>query len=163
MVSHAWSTAASLKTFFRLAALTAADRARFTRRTCALVRHAATLPPGWQMWEIGSNLPPVRDWPTLMQTVGQVRFLYAPPGTISNFPVWNVGIDNIAIIEGACYANCDGSTVAPILNVGDFTCFLNAYAAGQSTANCDSSTAPPVLNVSDFVCFLNAYAAGCST
>jgi hypothetical protein len=29
-----------------------------------------------------------------------------------------------------CYANCDGSTLAPILNVGDFTCFLQKYAAG---------------------------------
>jgi len=29
------------------------------------------------------------------------------------------------------------------------------------TAMCDASTAPPVLNVSDFVCFLNAYAAAC--
>ena len=127
----------------------------------AIDAHAASLPAGWQMWDIGSNLPPVRDWPTLMQTVGQVRFLYAPPATISNFPVWNVGIDNIAIMEGGCYANCDGSTAAPILNVGDFVCFLNAYAAGQSTANCDGSTAAPVLNVGDFICFLNAYAAGC--
>ena len=30
----------------------------------------------------------------------------------------------------ACYANCDGSTIAPILNVNDFSCFLNVYAAG---------------------------------
>ena len=29
-----------------------------------------------------------------------------------------------------CYANCDGSTIAPVLNVNDFQCFLNAYAAG---------------------------------
>jgi hypothetical protein len=29
-----------------------------------------------------------------------------------------------------CYANCDGSTTAPVLNVGDFTCFLQKYAAG---------------------------------
>src|SRR5437773_2686222 len=28
----------------------------------------------------------------------------------------------------SCYANCDGSTVAPILNVNDFTCFLNKFA-----------------------------------
>jgi hypothetical protein len=30
----------------------------------------------------------------------------------------------------ACYANCDGSTTAPVLNVADFTCFLQKYAAG---------------------------------
>jgi hypothetical protein len=60
-----------------------------------------------------------------------------------------------------CYANCDGSSVAPVLNVSDFICFLNRYGAGDSYANCDGSTVPPVLNVSDFTCFLNRYAAGC--
>ncbi|MFN0131101.1 MAG: GC-type dockerin domain-anchored protein [Phycisphaerales bacterium] len=62
----------------------------------------------------------------------------------------------------ACYANCDLSTTTPILNVNDFICFNNAFAAGQSYANCDASTSPPVLNVNDFTCFLNAFAAGCS-
>ncbi|MBL9032743.1 MAG: hypothetical protein JNM80_13700 [Phycisphaerae bacterium] len=61
-----------------------------------------------------------------------------------------------------CYANCDQSTVSPILNVNDFVCFQNAFAAGQSYANCDNSTIPPVLNVNDFVCFQNRFAAGCS-
>ena len=63
---------------------------------------------------------------------------------------------------GGCYANCDGSTSPPILNANDFQCFLNKYAAGDSTANCDGSTSPPVLNANDFQCFLNAFAAGCS-
>jgi hypothetical protein len=61
----------------------------------------------------------------------------------------------------ACYANCDGSTTAPVLNVGDFTCFLQKYAASDPYANCDGSTTPPVLNVGDFTCFLQKYAAGC--
>ncbi len=61
-----------------------------------------------------------------------------------------------------CYANCDHSTALPCLNVLDFGCFLNAFAAGQTYANCDSSTNIPVLNVLDFGCFLNAFAAGCS-
>jgi endonuclease/exonuclease/phosphatase family metal-dependent hydrolase len=60
-----------------------------------------------------------------------------------------------------CYANCDCSAVAPVLNVGDFTCFLQKYAAGDAYANCDASTTPPVLNVGDFTCFLQKYAAGC--
>ena len=60
-----------------------------------------------------------------------------------------------------CYANCDGSTISPVLNVNDFTCFLNRYAAGESYANCDASTIAPVLNVNDFTCFLNSYAVGC--
>lgn len=62
---------------------------------------------------------------------------------------------------GACYANCDGSTAPPVLNVNDFTCFLNRFAAGDTYANCDGSTGLPVLNVNDFTCFLNSYASGC--
>lgn len=61
----------------------------------------------------------------------------------------------------ACYPNCDGSRVAPILNVADFTCFLNRFSAADPYANCDGSTQPPTLNVSDFTCFVNAYSAGC--
>ncbi len=60
-----------------------------------------------------------------------------------------------------CYANCDNSTASPVLNVADFTCFLQRFAAGQSYANCDNSTAAPTLNVADFTCFLQRFAAGC--
>jgi uncharacterized membrane protein len=62
---------------------------------------------------------------------------------------------------GVCYANCDGSTASPVLNVADFTCFLQRFAAGESYANCDQSTSAPVLNVADFTCFLQSFAAGC--
>jgi hypothetical protein len=62
----------------------------------------------------------------------------------------------------ACYANCDGSTTGPLLNVLDFVCFLDRFAAQDPYANCGGSTAPPVLNVQDFVCFLNSFAAGCT-
>ncbi len=65
------------------------------------------------------------------------------------------------IVPHPCYANCDQSTTPPILNILDFTCFLNKFAAGDPTANCDGSTTPPVLNILDFTCFLNAFAAGC--
>jgi len=86
-------------------------------------------------------------------------------GVNNNFRGWQ--IDNVKIVGstiacGTCYANCDGSTVPPILNVSDFTCFLNKYSAGDPYANCDGSTVPPILNVSDFTCFLNQYSAGCS-
>ena len=30
-----------------------------------------------------------------------------------------------------CYANCDGSTIAPILNVNDFICFQTKFAASD--------------------------------
>lgn len=70
----------------------------------------------------------------------------------------------VFMLEGTafCYANCDESTTAPVLNVLDFKCFLNSFAAGLPYANCDKSTTPPVLNVLDFGCFLNKFAAGCS-
>jgi hypothetical protein len=60
-----------------------------------------------------------------------------------------------------CYPNCDGSTLAPVLNVADFACFLGQFAAGDLYANCDGSITPPVLNVADFGCFLGKFAAGC--
>ena len=60
-----------------------------------------------------------------------------------------------------CYANCDGSTVAPVLNIGDFVCFLNRFSAQDPWANCDRSTAAPTLNVGDFICYMSSYAAGC--
>jgi hypothetical protein len=70
----------------------------------------------------------------------------------------------------ACYANCDNSTIAPILNVDDFTCFINEFASAQALpheaqvahyANCDGSTIAPALNVDDFTCFINEFAMGC--
>ena len=63
--------------------------------------------------------------------------------------------------DGSCYANCDGSTAAPILNVNDFICFQAKFAAGDSYANCDGSTSVPVLNINDFICFQSNFAAGC--
>lgn len=61
-----------------------------------------------------------------------------------------------------CLANCDGSTDAegnPTLSVADFTCFRNAYLAGDlEVADC---TGDGALSVADFTCFRNAYLAGC--
>jgi hypothetical protein len=62
----------------------------------------------------------------------------------------------------ACYANCDYSTASPALNVADFSCFLQKFAAGEAYANCDQSTGVPELNVADFTCFLQKFAAGCA-
>jgi hypothetical protein len=66
-----------------------------------------------------------------------------------------------APIAVPCYANCDSSAVAPVLNVLDFNCFLNRFSAGDAYANCDGSAVAPVLNVLDFNCFLNRFSAGC--
>lgn len=73
------------------------------------------------------------------------------PGTFSDMGMY----------ELPCPANCDRSIAWPVLNVADFTCFLQRFAAGDPYANCDESTQPPVLNVADFTCFLGRFAAGC--
>jgi hypothetical protein len=74
------------------------------------------------------------------------------------------------ILPQPCYPNCDNSTTAPILNIDDFTCFINTYAAATALthaqqlthyANCDGSTVTPAINVDDFTCFINRFAAGC--
>jgi hypothetical protein len=92
----------------------------------------------------------------------------ASPNMNTTLTAWKTGVQVAALaqtpgnLNTPCYVNCDSSTSAPCLNVLDFSCFLNAFAAGQSYANCDNSTTPPVLNVLDFSCFLNLFAAGCS-
>jgi carboxypeptidase A4 len=83
------------------------------------------------------------------------------PTAEENWAAFLVLADSILPAPPACYANCDSSTAVPVLNVADFSCFLQSYANGDAYANCDASTAPPVLNVADFSCFLTRYAAGC--
>jgi hypothetical protein len=80
----------------------------------------------------------------------------SPGGPLANYSVCTIAVPTLG-----CYANCDASTAAPVLNIADFACFLNRYAAGDAYANCDGSTAAPQLTVADFGCFLNAFAAGC--
>jgi len=60
-----------------------------------------------------------------------------------------------------CYANCDESTLSPVLSANDFQCFLNLFAAGNSRANCDGSLQNPMLTANDFGCFLNQFVNGC--
>jgi hypothetical protein len=86
-----------------------------------------------------SNHLPVESGPTFNNLADPTVYPFIPP----------------------CYANCDLSTVAPTLNVGDFTCFLQKFAAGHPYANCDNSTAAPALNVGDFTCYLQRFATGC--
>ncbi len=68
----------------------------------------------------------------------------------------------LAFVPGPCSANCDGSTVAPVLTANDFQCFVNRYAGNDPYANCDGSTVAPVLTANDFQCFINQFAAGCT-
>lgn len=62
-------------------------------------------------------------------------------------------------VPPVCYADCDGSGS---LTANDFLCFLNSYNLGFSYANCDGSTVAPMNNALDFICFMNKYAVGCS-
>jgi len=97
-------------------------------------------------------------------SIDSIEVLWPRAGTLASrtdvfsgpFPA-----DQIVTLTPVCYANCDGSAVAPVLNISDFICFVNRYAAADPYANCDGSTTAPVLNVADFICFTNAYAAGC--
>ena len=63
------------------------------------------------------------------------------PGAASTLASWGTttgGVGSYIIRLGGvcysnnCYANCDGSTVQPVLNANDFACFLNKFAAGCS-------------------------------
>jgi hypothetical protein len=81
--------------------------------------------------------------------------------TDADTPPFAVAVQATIVAPPSCYANCDGSTLDPVLNVADFTCFLQRYAAAEPYANCDGSTSFPALNVADFTCFLQAYASGC--
>jgi hypothetical protein len=93
-----------------------------------------------------ANAPPL---------AGTVTLGLFKPGSPSS-----LAVDGIPV-PGGCYPNCDNSTSVPVLNVADFTCFLQKFAAADPYANCDNSTSVPVLNVADFTCFLQKFASGC--
>jgi hypothetical protein len=109
----------------------------------------------------------VGGYGTLVRAIGSTN-ITSISGTNQAAPVSSISF--LPAGSGPCYANCDGSAVEPLLNVDDFTCFINEYASAQSLpheqqvtayANCDGSTTAPVLNVDDFTCFINQYAQGC--
>jgi hypothetical protein len=95
---------------------------------------------------------------TVTQASPELVFTFSDPPDYLDLDDVEVTLDNG---PPSCYANCDGSTTPPVLNIADFTCFLQKVAGGDATANCDASTSPPVLNIADFSCFLQKYAIGC--
>ncbi len=61
-----------------------------------------------------------------------------------------------------CYADCDTSTGVGVLDIFDFLCFGNRFAAGDPYAcDCDTTTGLGVCDIFDFLCFGNAFNAGC--
>jgi hypothetical protein len=145
---------------------------------------------GWVAGGQGSPLTVPMIWDPVHGARGLIPVLQAlganPPTEYYQFNVFAISPDGTAIVGSValeefsppqaflaripsfCYANCDGSTSAPVLNVLDFGCFLNRFTAGTAGnaadaiyANCDNSSAAPMLNVLDFNCFLNKFTAGC--
>jgi hypothetical protein len=134
-------------------------------------------------WTTVETVPSTSGWvftafklSTFMPVSSQVRVRFVVSDN-PNDSVTEGGVDAFRIIgfscvaPPACYANCDASTTPPVVNTGDFTCFLQQYssavalpAAQQQThyANCDGSTTFPQVNTGDFTCFLQKYAAGCT-
>jgi hypothetical protein len=104
----------------------------------------------------GASTDPQWGWTpaTAVNPPPAVQFVFGSQIPINDDVAFVLNGDN-------CYANCDFSTAAPVLNVLDFNCFLNAFSSGGSYANCDHSTTAPVLNVLDFNCFLTAFSTGC--
>jgi hypothetical protein len=120
----------------------------------------------------GVNFNSPNSWVSLHQflppqygSFSEATCIYQAGDTIyvGGWATRNFGYEEAILWIGTdpCYANCDGSTIPPMLNVADFACFLQRFADGDGYANCDKSTTPPVLNIADFTCFLQKFAAGC--
>jgi sugar lactone lactonase YvrE len=70
--------------------------------------------------------------------------------------------NDLLIMPIVCYADCDQSTGAGVLDVFDFLCFQNSFVSGEPYAcECDTSTGTGVCDVFDFLCFQNAFVSGC--
>jgi 6-phosphogluconolactonase (cycloisomerase 2 family) len=71
--------------------------------------------------------------------------------------------NRLAVWDGAgCYADCDTGSGTGVLDVFDFLCFQNRWAAGAAYAcDCDTGTGLGVCNVFDFLCFQNRFEGGC--
>ncbi len=117
--------------------------------------HAQILDLSWRTVDAGGGASSGSGF-TLEFTIGQFD-----AGAISGFDYEVLGGYWPGTDAASCYANCDGSTIAPVLNVNDFICFQQRFAAADPLANCDGSTIPPVPNVNDFICFQQKFAGGC--
>jgi hypothetical protein len=100
---------------------------------------------------------------------GMVVFNEDPRGPSLFIPsggnAYNVG-QFVACSPRTCYANCDNSTAEPRLNVNDFICFMNRFAAvvrppGPSRDPYADCNQDGQFNIADFQCFINKFAAGC--
>src|SRR5262249_25117110 len=141
------------------AAVVAAASACATSALAQVPQHytATPLPPNYVIPiqpADGSN--PDLDWNTTHNGAGPLSAgSLLPGGTAGQPDAGRLTNGSLELVGGywsldtvvPCYANCDGSTQAPVLNILDFTCFLQKFAAGDPYANCDGSTQAPTLNV----------------
>jgi uncharacterized membrane protein len=67
------------------------------------------------------------------------------------------------LIHIGCYADCDQSTGAGVLDIFDFLCFQDAFVNGDPYAcDCDTTTGAGVCDIFDFLCFQDGFVGGCS-
>lgn len=92
----------------------------------------------------------------MLRTLEDMFGLGHDANTVNATPITSIWVQPVP-----CYANCDGSTVVPVLSANDFSCFLSKFRSGDPGANCDGSTDIPTLSAFDFTCFLTAFRAGC--
>ncbi len=81
---------------------------------------------------------------------------------LHNGAIYKIVPDGLPPVPCACYADCDQSTGAGVLDVFDFLCFQDSFVVGEPYAcDCDTSTGPLVCDVFDFLCFQSAFVGGC--
>ncbi len=121
-------------------------------------------------------LTPGRYWISVLGNTGTHTWAWARTNTTLNAHAvrqgagpWNLSGGDFAMVlcgtetpPTPCYPDCDQSTGVGVLDIFDFLCFGNAFAANQPYAcNCDLSTGNNVCDIFDFLCFGNEFAAGC--
>ena len=94
-----------------------------------------------------------------------------PPSSDCRSDFWASGTDGARLMAnallyvaggGPCYPDCDTSTGVGVLDIFDFLCFGNRFAANDPFAcDCDTTTGVGVCDIFDFLCFGNAFNAGC--
>jgi hypothetical protein len=96
---------------------------------------------------------------------------FFPPPSTCRSDFWDINTDGEELLanslayvagSGPCYPDCDTSTGVGNLDIFDFLCFQNRFAASAPYAcDCDTSTGVGVCDIFDFLCFQNAFDAGC--
>jgi len=65
-------------------------------------------------------------------------------------------------VTSSCYADCDLTGGAGVLDILDFVCFQDSFVAGNPYAcNCDTSTGFATCDIFDFICFQDAFNSAC--